>query len=212
MIQWDWDVSDVPKRHTAAEKLQLKFVTTFYYHCNCLKTMTKKHFVEEVRKRWGSSQITAKSVHVQMACTTTVNERTRVNAEHSMFDVIKCSVILNELILFPPSCLFVAFTFVECGRERETSQCDWYEHLIKFSFPSYYLYCVIVLNTRFDCLPAWRVCFSLQPILSANFFLTWTKKSAQTKEVFASFPGCHFIFFLFHEWYSVERWRKYARK
>lgn len=63
---------------------------------------------------------------------------------------------------------------LEHGLERETSQCDWYEHLIKFFFPFYYLHCVIVLNARFNCLldvflPATRC-------VSADFFLTRTKR------------------------------------
>lgn len=82
------------------------------------------------------------------------------------------------------------------------------KHLIIIFFPFYYLYCVIVLNMRFDCL---LDVFPLLVSSRSSFFVSIAafsheqedaqKQTAKSKEVFVtsnrevfiSFPSCLFV-------------------
>lgn len=190
MIQWDWDVW---KDTQTKPKHQLKIISTFY--CHCLKNGRR---IEEAQKRW-ASQITWNSR--KMACIATINGFWKI--EHGAIRYmcvcvwhIKCSVILNELILFW-MCIFW----------KETSQCDWYEHLIKFSFP----FLLFILCHRFKYafqLPFQRFPPLLDEVWFADFSHDWKEKKRRRK--FSLVSLIRFWLLLWYWW--VWTWRKYAWK
>lgn len=121
------------------------------------------------------------------------------------FDGIKCSVILNELILFVP--VFALSQYFNCI-QKETSQCDWYERLIKFFLFPFYQFILCHRLKYASRLPVWRI----RPTL--YHFLTEIHENGFDKDrgSFVCFLVCFFIILVQlnseHDEQNVKQQRK----